>query len=92
MKSYITETNGSIEWVDKETLRYSRNGFSVLVWIDFEPGIFSRGRIIKASSIVKWDARPDNSSDVIDTRERRGIIDEIQKYYNSQNEKCRVEE
>jgi hypothetical protein len=54
-----TFDNGSyVEWVDRETLKYTSGDFSVLVWVDFEPGLFSGGRIIKASSIKNWDAKP----------------------------------
>lgn len=92
MKNCIAEGNSSIEWVDKETLRYTENGFSVLVWVDYEPGFFSRGRIIKSSSIVKWDEKPDNGSDLIEPWQKQKIIGEIQKYYDSQKVRCHIEE
>ena len=55
-----------IEWVDKETLKYSEGEFSVLIWVDFEPGFFSGGRIIKSSSILTWDKKPSERSEMID--------------------------
>jgi hypothetical protein len=87
----IFEDGSSIEWVDKETLKYTESGFSVHIWVDFEPGFFSNGRIIKSSSIKTKDSLPWSSSTFIDENKKREIIEKIQKYYKSMNKKCRVE-
>jgi len=81
----------SIEWIDRETLQYLEGEFSVLVWVDFEPGFFSNGKIIKASSIIKWDTKPDECTELIDEIKKKEIIDKIQQYYKSFKKKCRVE-
>lgn len=82
----------SIEWVDKETLRYSEEGGrSALVWVDFEPGFFKRGRIIRMSSIKNWDERPGFASRLIDANDRAKIVDAIIAYYEYQNVPCRME-
>lgn len=92
MKSSFGEGDILIEWVDKETLRYIENGFSVLVWVDYEPGFFARGRIVRVSSIKKWEAKPENCSDLIEPWQRQKITSEIQNYYHSKKVKCRVED
>ncbi|GLI34002.1 hypothetical protein [Desulforhabdus amnigena] len=80
-----------VEWVDRETLKYTSGDFSVLVWVDFEPGLFSGGRIIKASSIKNWDAKPAGSPATIDEDIKQDIINKIQQYYKSFKKKYRVE-
>ncbi|MBV1777376.1 hypothetical protein KSF73_16770 [Burkholderiaceae bacterium DAT-1] len=40
-------SGGFVEWVDRETVRYSGPKGEMLVWVDYEPGFFSRGRIIR---------------------------------------------
>lgn len=91
MKSNLTVGNSSVEWEDRETLRYSENGFSALVWVDYEPGIFSQGRIIKSASIVKWNAKPEGTSDHIEPGQKQKIISEIQKFFASRGKKCTVQ-
>jgi hypothetical protein len=44
----------SIDWVDRETLAYRSQGLTVLVWVDFDSGIFSRGRVVHTDSIKEW--------------------------------------
>lgn len=81
----------SVEWIDRETLKYSKGEFSLFVWVDFEPGFFSSGMIIKSTSIVTWDSFPEGSSNLIDENEKVEIIGKIQEYYKSNRNKCRVE-
>jgi hypothetical protein len=90
-KAKLFEDGSSVEWVDKETLKYIRGKFSVLVWVDFEPGFFSTGRIVKSSSIEKWKTSPEGVTDEIDDASRNEIINKIKLYYKSMNTKCRVE-
>lgn len=86
----IFKDGSFLEWVDKETLRYVEGGFNVLVWVDyFEEGLFSNGRVIKASSLVKWDSKPQNYSETIDELKKNEIINKIKEYYL--NKKIRIE-
>ena len=63
MTKKIFDDGSSIEWVDKETLKYSEQGFSVLVWVDYYRESFLKfGRVINASSIIKWNVYPESSS------------------------------
>lgn len=81
----------SIEWIDRETLRYYEDGYSVLVWMDYEPGFFNNGRIIRLSSLENWDAVPGKEPLLIDAKEREVIINNIKEYHMSQSIKCRVD-
>jgi hypothetical protein len=73
----------SIEWVDKETLRYADASRSALIWVDFAPGLFSRKRVIHSSSIDNWEASgasidaPERISD----DDRVKILEAISTYY-----------
>jgi hypothetical protein len=92
MKKKITFDDGSsVEWVDKETLQYREGNYSALIWVDFEPGIFSSGKVIKASSINKWGSKPEDASGHIDERKKNEIIEKIMMYYKAFGKKCRVE-
>jgi hypothetical protein len=90
-KAKTFNDGSSVDWVDKETLRYTKGEFSALIWVDFEPGFFSAGRIIRSFSIAKWEAAPVGSTDEIDTESKEEIINKIKLYYKSINKKCRVE-
>ena len=81
-----------VEWVDRETLRYSEDPKSVLIWVDFEPGFFSRGRIIKASSIQQWESVDTQEASTITNEKRTDIIEKIKKYYKRFRKPCRVED
>ncbi|MFZ3017855.1 MAG: hypothetical protein WA056_05305 [Gallionella sp.] len=90
-KNYLLDDGSSLEWVDKETLRYTENGFSTLIWVDFEPGFFNGGRVIKSSSLTSWESRPEGSSSTIEVNKKQEILTKVQQYYRSQNKECRVE-
>lgn len=90
MSKKTFDDGSSVEWVDKETVRYSEGEFSVLIWVDFEPGFWSSGRVIRSSSIKNWSATPTGCSATIDAEKKREIIDKIQRYYGSLKKKCRV--
>lgn len=90
-KNNISESGATISWVDRETLRYSINGCSVLVWVDYEPGFFNSGRIIKSRSLVRWDEKPDHECELINEDQKQKIINEIKQYYRAQKKACRAE-
>ena len=91
-KKIVFDDDSIVEWVDKETLRYSKGIFSALVWVDFEPGFFSQGRIIRASSITEWESKPVKFPPLIDGSSKKEIISKIQEYYRRLKKKCRVDE
>ena len=81
----------TIEWVDRETLRYSDHARSALIWVDFEPGWFSRGRILKTSSICKWESYPREEAEEIFEEKKKQIVEKVQEYYKRQKIKCTIE-
>ena len=89
---YLFNDGSSIEWINREGLKYIENGFSVLIWVDFASGFFSKRRIIKLSSIKYWNNKPNGCSDVINKNKKKEIISKAQQYYQSQNRKCYIEE
>lgn len=86
------DDGSSIEWVDKESLRYRKERCSALIWVDFEPGFFRRGRIVKASSLAGWESPTPGCSEPMDARTKQEILRKVLEYYRLQNVSCRVEE
>jgi len=91
-KSYQCDHVSTIQWVDRETLKYTHKGYSALIWVDHEPGFFNRGRIIKKSSIMNWNTVPSGALEAIDANSVYQIIECIKQYYKHINKSCRVEE
>jgi hypothetical protein len=90
-KLHAFDDGSSIEWINRETLKYGENGFSVSIWVDFEAGLFKSGRIIRASSLKSWTTWPDGSSETISTEKRNEILAKVRNYYQSRKVKSRVE-
>ena len=87
-KQLINFEDGSlIEWEDRETIRYIEGRYSALIWVDFEPGFFSRGRIIRTSSIDEWELSPDEVDKKISASKKMEIINKIEQLYKKQNGK-----
>ena len=76
-----------IVWEDRESVRYIEDDMEALVWVDYESGFFSRGRIIRSSSIGKWEKHPANIPSDIDEGKKDEIISKLMRCYK----KCRVE-
>ena len=91
MKKYMCKNGALIEWVDKETIRYTKNGFSVDIWVDFEEGFFKRGRILKSESIVLWEKTPNECTTQISDLEKLELISSVNEYYDNFKIKFRVE-
>jgi len=90
-KKKIFDDGSSIEWISKEGLKYAENGYSVLVWVDYEPGFFNNSRIIKSSSLIRWQIKPNGMPDVIDEIKKNEIIEKAKEYFDSKGVRCRVE-
>ncbi|MBR7745035.1 hypothetical protein [Undibacterium baiyunense] len=86
------ENGSTVEWIDKETLKYSKDGFQVLIWVDFEPGFFKRGRIVRLSSMEKWNEANDPNDLIISAVAKDEILTALDQYFNLRNEKWRIEE
>ncbi len=92
-KSLIEFDDGSIiKWEDRETLRYIEGEYNALIWVDFEPGFFSGGRILRSSSIDKWEENSKGVVTAISEVKKADIINKIKLYYKKNKRKCTVEE
>jgi hypothetical protein len=80
-----------IEWVDRETVAYRSGGLSVLIWVDYEAGLLSRGRVIHSESIDQWVDTASVPVRPVSPSERESIIAAVQQYYAQDNRPCRVE-
>ncbi len=85
------EDGSSVEWMDKETVKYSRSGKNALVWVDYEPGFFSSGRIIRSGEILGWQNDNGETISSIDPEEKKQIVDKIVAYYEKLGKKISVE-
>ena len=84
-------TNYRIDWIDRETLAFRSSGLTVLVWVDFEPGLFSRGRVIHTDSIRQWVDSESNEVRTVTEIERDAIISAVQLHYANERQSCRLE-
>jgi len=90
MSKIVFDDGSVIEWIDKETLRYSEGGYALNIWVDFEPGFFSSGRIVQAALIKDWSATPPGVASTISAAKRQDILDKVKKYYDANKRKCRI--
>lgn len=91
MKKHICKNGALIEWIDKETIRYTKNGFSVDIWVDFEEGFFKRGRVLKSESIACLGNTPNECTTKISDLEKLELISAVNEYYDNFKVKFRVE-
>ena len=77
----LFEDGSSVEWKNRESLKYIERGYVALVWVDYEPGFFNNGRILKMSSLRRWYEAPPGSSLEISKDKKKEIISKIQDYY-----------
>ena len=87
----LFDDGSSIEWVDKETLRYMEGDLSALIWVDFETGLFSSGRIIKSSTLSHWEQADGKDLEPIDGLKKQEIIKKAKKYYEKHGKTCQIE-
>ena len=78
----------SIDWVDRETLAYRSDGLSVLVWVDFEAGFFSRGRVVHKDSIKDWLDKGGSVVRPVSPEERDVIIAAVMAHYANEGREC----
>jgi hypothetical protein len=78
-----------IEWKDRETISYVDGDKSVDVWVDFEPGFFSSGRIVMLPSIDYWIVNATGEKLKITDSEKKAVITKIGEYYSAKKTKFR---
>lgn len=81
----------SIEWIDRETYAYVVGDEQVLVWVDYERGFFSKGRIIHEDSIQSWVSKDGTAIRVVTEEERTVISSAIVEHLQDKNHSCRME-
>ena len=91
MKEFLTKSGALIKWVDKETFLYLKDDFSVLLWVDYEIGIFNSGRVMRIKNPMHWDAHPENSKKNIEKPQLDEIVSDFIYYFKQNNKKFRVE-
>lgn len=79
-----------IDWIDRETLAYRSDGLSVLVWVDFEAGFFSRGRVVHEDSIKDWLDEIGSVVRPVAPEERNLIIAAVMSHYAKEGRACTV--
>lgn len=80
-KVYSFSDGSSIEWIDRETIKYQEAGRYAFIWVDYAPGFFSRGRILKSNSIEYWHYLIGDTEQRISNEERKTIIRKVIDYY-----------
>ena len=90
MKNMIFDDGSKITSQDRETIRYEEQGRATLVWIDYEAGFFSRGRIIKKIWLEYWHTFPTEAHEPISVEKKAEIIGKICQYFG--NRPVRVEQ
>lgn len=84
--------NQTVQWVDRETVRFVDGNRSALIWVDVEAGFFSHGRIIHVASITKWEDTGTGSGDPINSAERDKIVSVVLNCFHRQRVPCRVDD
>jgi hypothetical protein len=80
-----------IDWIDRDTIAYRSRGLTVFVWVDFERGLFSRGRVLHTDSIKWWVDSESNDVRAVTEIERDAILSAIQLHYARERRSCRLE-
>jgi hypothetical protein len=82
--------SASVVWIDRETYAYVVGGEKVLVWVDYEPGLFSRGRVIHSESIDSWVSSNGDAVRLVSEQERATIVEAISAHLQANKSKVRV--
>jgi hypothetical protein len=82
-RTIVFDDGGRITWKDKETLRYEESGYVALVWVDYEPGFFRRGRILRQESLERWNVFPKGAEELISSNKKTKIISRVRQYFGS---------
>ena len=80
-----------IDWVDRETLACQVGSLTVLVWVDFEPGLLSKGRVIHQDSVRDWLDSDSQPMRPVTSAERHAIVAAVQQHYEKEGRRCTVQ-
>lgn len=84
-KIMIFDDGSRLIWQDRESVKYEEQGRAVLVWMDYEAGFFSRGRVLKECSLKTWL----ETNEPISAGKKAEIIAKIRQYFG--NRPVRIE-
>ena len=80
-----------IDWIDRETLAYRAEGLTALVWVDFESGLLSKGRVIHEDSVRDWLGPDSQPVRPVSSAERSAIIAAVEQHYGKEGRPCTVQ-
>jgi hypothetical protein len=83
MKTLVLDDGSRLVWKDRETLCYEDAGRLALIWVDYEPGFFSRGRVIHMSSLERWHQTPQGADEAISDEKKGQIIAKVRQYFGN---------
>jgi hypothetical protein len=83
---------GTVVWIDRETFAYSLGNEKVLVWVDYEPGLFSKDRVIHSESVRHWVSTAGNVIRDVTEAERTAIVQAVADHLRSKKATVRVTE
>lgn len=91
-KSFKFEDGTCVNWLDRQTVEYSKDGRTLLVWIDFDNGWSIGKRVIKTESLDQWTKLPQGFHDYkISEIDKKHIIDSVRRFFSLNNIECRLE-
>ena len=93
MSAALRFTDGDrIDWIDRETFAYVRGDQRVLIWVDYEPGLFRTGRVIRMASLKEWIENDSNRVvDPVSENDTLLIVERLVEYFQSIGKKARVD-
>jgi len=82
VKNTLAFSDGSkISWLDRETLIYEESTYRATIWLDFAPGLFSRARVLKLSSLSVWRNSLTQGDEPMSDEKKAEIIEKVRIYY-----------
>jgi len=79
--SKVFPDGSKIEWVDRETIKYTEGENTVNIWMDHVPFAFPGKMIIKHESLRFWEAKQSATKLEISKDKQKDIIRKIFLYY-----------
>lgn len=81
-KTKVFEDGSSLEWVAKDTLRYTEGRSVLFIRVEQAPGFFSNGRVVWGrASLKKWSVNSKGDSGQIREDKRAEITSKLSEYF-----------
>lgn len=93
MKTVFTFPDGDqICWTDRESFAYVNGDRQTQVWVDYEPGFFRAGRIIRKESLINWsELESGRIAGRISEEEAQIIVGRLMEYFKAIRKKARID-